>query len=705
MNDSPPTPSSTVAELEERLRALTQLHELVSTLGRTLDCEACVEAFLDRLASTWRVAGAALFVASEAEAPAEFAVRRSVGIGVRAVSRIPAGLVARVADHAAPPVPLASGSARPAPDAWCVRDVLPQQDAATCHGLAVGLHSGRRAVGALVVFRDVDAPFSGDECALLGVLAARLAVTLDHALLDHAAQARERHMRALLDNALDITAIVHGDGTLRFASAAIEEILGYTPRELTERPALAVVAPEDRPLAARAWTALRRRAGRAGRLELRCLHRDGSVRVLRVAARNKLDDSAIAGIVLSGQDVTHERDARNALARSEEQLAHAQKLDALGRLAGGVAHDFNNLLTTISGYAELLRRHLPDGDRTQRHADEILRAASRGADLTRQLLAFSRAHAVAPQRVDLTQALHDLHGLLERLIGEDVALRVHTPARPVWVRCGAGQFEQVVMNLAVNARDAMPHGGTLTIELDVCERPAADDCALSPGLHAQLLVRDTGDGIPADIQARIFEPFFTTKERGKGTGLGLSTVYSILSRAHGDIAVDSLPGQGTTFRAHLPLDASTPQDRPGTLPGEDAAAAPASGRPTILLVEDEALVRDLVREILDAMEFDVLVSADGPSAVDVFRREFARIDLVLTDVVMPRMSGPEAARAMLACDPHARILFMSGYTDQAAFSPRDFGPRAEFLAKPFTTDELGHKVRDLLQRPRDARAA
>jgi signal transduction histidine kinase/ActR/RegA family two-component response regulator len=390
------------------------------------------------------------------------------------------------------------------------------------------------------------------------------------------------------------------------------------------------------------------------------------------------------------------RRAYDELAQTQGQLEQAQKMDAIGRLAGGVAHDFNNLLTVILGRTDILLRPLPADNPMRRGIELIQRTAGRAADLTRQLLAFSRKQVLEPVVLDLDAVTADMKDMLGRLIGEDIALLTTTTPGLGRVKADRGQVEQVIMNLVVNARDAMPQGGRLILEtanVELDDEYVRRHVGARPGPHVMLAVSDTGTGIPREIQAQIFEPFFTTKEPGKGTGLGLATAYGIVKQSGGYIEVDSEPGQGTTLRIYLPrLDAApTIADR-GPRP-----AAVAGGTETILLVEDEEGVRELARDILRASGYTVLEARNGAEALLLCERHQGPLDLLLTDVVMPRMSGRELAERLASLRPDLSVLYMSGYTDDAVIRHGVLGAGTAFLQKPFTPAALVQRVRETLE--------
>ncbi len=385
--------------------------------------------------------------------------------------------------------------------------------------------------------------------------------------------------------------------------------------------------------------------------------------------------------------------------RLEEQLRQAQKMEAVGKLAGGVAHDFNNLLTAITGYAEALRETLPPGGQQHEDAEEITRAAERAASLTRQLLAYSRQQILAPQVLDLPRVVDQMGGMLRRLIGEDVRLVIHHAGAECFVRVDRGQLEQVLLNLVLNARDAMPGGGTLTIStatVRLDENFARTFLEIQPGPHVCLTVADTGAGMAADVQRRAFDPFFTTKEQGKGTGLGLSTVYGIVRQSEGGIHLESTPGLGTTVRVYLPEVRERPADNPGS--GAPPAMPPASG--TVLVVEDEEMVRDLVCRTLRRAGYTVLVAEHGEAALRVVGEWAGEIDLMITDVIMPRMGGRKLADLLAGMRPGLRVLFVSGYTNEAILDTGGFGHGTDYLQKPFSPSALLDRVRDMLSTER-----
>lgn len=388
--------------------------------------------------------------------------------------------------------------------------------------------------------------------------------------------------------------------------------------------------------------------------------------------------------------------AEEALRQAEAQLRQAQKMEAVGRLAGGVAHDFNNLLTVIRGYSELILGRLAPGDPARREMDEVKKAADRAAGLTSQLLAFSRRQFVAAKVLDLNALVMNMDGMLRRLLGEDVVELSADLDQKLWaIKADPGQIEQVIMNLAVNARDAMPTGGKLTIQtknVTIGKGSRRHTVMLEPGPYVLLEVRDTGHGMSEETQTHLFEPFFTTKEKGKGTGLGLSTVYGIVKQSGGTIAIESKMGQGTVCKIFFPKVNEAVQ----TAPAAGGSISRATGRETILVVEDDPSVRGLVQETLRLSGYEVLVARHGIEALLTGAKHLGPIHLLLTDVAMPQMSGPEVAEKLTVVRPELKVLYMSGYPDHPVFDQGGVKRETAFLHKPFTPNVLTQKVRDVL---------
>lgn len=407
------------------------------------------------------------------------------------------------------------------------------------------------------------------------------------------------------------------------------------------------------------------------------------------------EDDRITGVVIVFRDITAQRAAQQALHQTEERLRQAQKIHALGQLAGGVAHDFNNLMTVVLGYSELLLASRRPHDPDRAKLEQIQQAATHAATLTQQLLAFSRQQILHPQRLDLNALVTRGVKMLGRILGEDILLEMRLAPTLGAVTVDPVQLEQVLLNLAANARDAMPQGGTLcfstdTVVLDADYAQQYPD--VEPGRYALLAVRDTGIGMDQDTLARIFEPFFTTKAVGKGTGLGLATVYGIVKQSGGHITVDSMLGRGTTFTIYLPM-----VDEPAPASSTPMPPALPSGTETLLVVEDNPAVLSLVVTILGELGYTVLDASSSADALRVCIAHAGPIHLLLTDVVLPEDSGPVVAERLLAVRPGLKVLYMSGYAEAAIAGHGVLGWGAGFLSKPFTPMELAQKVRAVLE--------
>jgi len=388
--------------------------------------------------------------------------------------------------------------------------------------------------------------------------------------------------------------------------------------------------------------------------------------------------------------------------RLEEMLHQSQKLEAVGRLAGGVAHDFNNLLGVITGHGDLMRRQVPEDHPARRRLEQVMKAAERAAGLTRQLLAFSRKQVMQPKLLDLNAAVRDLGKMLERVVGEDVEIEVRAAAELGMVKADPTQVDQVLMNLVVNARDAMPKGGQLTIEtanVEFDEAYVASHPPAQPGRFVMLAVSDNGVGMDAETQEHIFEPFFTTKAPGEGTGLGLATVYGVVKQSGGNVWVYSEPGRGTTFKIYLPrVDGEASAGEAAREP-----AASARGHETVLVVEDTADLRETIREVLEERGYRVLAAADGEKALALVAERTGPIELLLTDVVMPKLGGAELARRVAELRPEIRVLYMSGYSNGAVSRQGALAPGVTLLEKPFTGDALARAVREAIDRKTEQR--
>jgi PAS domain S-box-containing protein len=538
-------------------------------------------------------------------------------------------------------------------------------------------------------------PLAVDEGTAGGTIGVALDIT-DRMRAESVARQTDRRFRSLIENASDVIAVVGADGTLTFASPSVERLLGMPRDTLEGRSVLELAHPDERDYVRERLRRTVENEGTPEQSDFRVRHGDGGWRVVEVVATSLLHDPAVRGIVLNVRDITERHEARRALEESQAKLLQAQKMEAVGRLAGGVAHDFNNLLTAISGNAELLLDDLPRDALAREDVEEIRRAAARAAGLTRQLLAFSRQQVLQPRVVALNDSVAGVEKMLRRLIGEDVELATELQPGLGHVRADPGQMEQVLLNLAVNARDAMPEGGRLevrTADAVLGEDEARQYSYVEPGDYVLLSVRDTGTGMDETTLASAFEPFFTTKPAGKGTGLGLSTVYGIVKQSGGYVWIDSAPGEGTTVRIYLPrVDA--PADDPA-----DPAPSPAGGsgrRETLLVVEDEQTVRRIATRTLRRAGYRVLAASDGEEALAISAAHPGPIHLLMTDVVMPRMGGRDLAAHLRRERREMRVLFNSGYSEAAVATHGVLEPGTWFIGKPFTPEGLLARVREVL---------
>ena len=498
---------------------------------------------------------------------------------------------------------------------------------------------------------------------------------------------REERFRALVEHSADAIALLDREGVVTYASQSTSRVLGHSAEELCGRSALGLIHPDDVAHLLAQIVALRDRPGAVVLLEARYRHKDGSWRDGEYSVTNRLQDPAVRALVLNYRDITERH-------RLEEQLRQAQKMEAVGRLAGGVAHDFNNILTAIFGYAELMTEALPAGSQGRQDLEEIRKAAQRASALTRQLLAFSRQQVLQPVVLSLNDLVEDVDKMLQRLLGEDVELRLGVARDAGNVRADPGQLQQVIMNLVVNARDAMPTGGKVSIETanaELTEQYAELHQPVIPGRYVMLAVTDTGSGMSSETKAKMFEPFFTTKERGKGTGLGLSTVYGIVKQSGGYIWVYSEPSRGTTFKIYLPR-----VDAPAEVLAPPREVATLAGTETILLAEDDEMLRPLAKGVLEKLGYTVLEAENAAHALALAGAYAGPIELLVSDVVMPGGSGRELARQLARSRPDTRVLYISGYTDDAIVHHGMLEPGLAFLQKPFTPDALARKVRDVL---------
>lgn len=500
-------------------------------------------------------------------------------------------------------------------------------------------------------------------------------------------QQSEAHFRSIIERASDFILILDAEGMVRYASPSSDRALGQN-ESLVGRSIFELIGLSDEAALRNFLDRAKEKAESQSSIELRTSLAEGPSRVLQVSATNLLQDPSVAGIVMNAREITEVK-------RLEEQLRQSQRMEAIGTLSGGIAHDFNNLLTVIRGYTNQMLEsgHFPP--ESQMHIKRIDEAAERASALTRQLLAFSRRQVLQPKVFDVNELMANLDQMLRRLIGEHIEMRTVASKESCLVKADAGQIEQVIMNIAINARDAMPRGGKLTIETahtDLDRGSTAGIEGALPGPYVMLAVSDTGEGMDDDTKAHIFEPFFTTKGLGKGTGLGLSMVYGIVKQSGGYISVYSEPRRGSTFKVYLPRVNEMARGRRK----EEIPATDARGNETILVVEDEPMIRELIEAMLVSKGYSVL-TVDNPLHAAAFSAQHSgTIQLLLTDVVMPGISGRDIAKQISAQRPEVKVIFISGYTPNAIVHHGVLDEDLNFLQKPFTAATLTNKVREVL---------
>lgn len=554
--------------------------------------------------------------------------------------------------------------------------------------MGVPLKVGNHTFGALVVQTySKSIRYTQRDKEILTFVSRQLASAVEIKRNEQALRRSEARYRSLVQSSVYGIYRASLEGRFLDVNPALISMLGYDSAEevLLLDPEKNVFAnPEEQNRLFEQF----RNTGRLDGIDVRWKRKDGSTITVRISGRAVASEDEPAD-VLEGiaEDVTE----RRAL---EEQFRQAQKMEAVGRLAGGVAHDFNNLLMVISGYAEVILSKLELEHPLTEKARAIQQAADRATTLTRQLLAFSRKQLLELKVVDVNAIVADMERLLRPLIGENVELAPKLALDAGYTRADAGQLEQVLMNLVVNAKDAMPNGGTLTIQTEnilIDDSSRRGQTFIRPGSYVMLSVSDTGMGMDKETQSRIFEPFFTTKEKGKGTGLGLSTVYGIVKQSGGYVMVHSEPGQGSTFHIYLPQVEGTAERH-----APPSARAAVGGTETILLVEDEESVRQLVRETLECKGYKVIDAENGEGGISAAVRHAGKIDLVITDVVMPGMGGREMAEEVVKARPNTKVLYLSGYAEDAILNEDGIDNAAAFLQKPFTLQNLSRKVREIL---------
>ncbi len=587
-----------------------------------------------------------------------------------------------------------SGTAAMGPTTSCERDIAPRLEPLGSHVVVAPIATSTSSWGVVTAVQRRGTLFPEDDLTSLSQLARYAAAALDHAHMmterrDRARRAADRRLRELelrvglmLDSIKDYAmTVLDADGRVAAWHVGAEQVFRAPGDRIKGQSAAPLfdLSPE----AFEAWLDEARRRGHAER-EGTCRRVDGTSFLGTTTVRPLDDESGdLPGFVVVTRDITEQRNL-------EDRLRQGQKMEAIGQLAGGIAHDFNNLLTAILGYAEWLNRDLA-GDARLGHVTEIQKAAERAADLTGQLLAFSRRRMLQPATIDLASLVADLLPMLRRLIGEQIVIEDRTPAALPAILGDRSQVEQIILNLVVNARDAMPAGGRLTIAARVERRDEARSDGLPPGSYVVLEVSDTGIGMDAETQRRAFEPFFTTKGVGRGTGLGLSTVYGIVQQMKGVIALESQVGSGTRFRLFFPETAGDLAPASALAPVETMR-----GDETVLLVEDDVAVRDFLGQVLQAHGYTVLAAEHADSACALARSFAERIDLVITDVVMPGSTGPELVNQLHAGRPGLAALYISGYADQVLDQHAPPLAPGQLLMKPFSSTELLTRIRQIL---------
>jgi two-component system, cell cycle sensor histidine kinase and response regulator CckA len=554
--------------------------------------------------------------------------------------------------------------------------------------LGVPLKCGTACIGALVVQSyNENARFSERDREILKFVSQQLAAAIEHKRYEEALRRSEARSRSLILSAAFGICRCNLHGKLLDVNPALITMLGYGSVEdllqLDVRREV-FVNPQELDRLADDY----RRVGSLNGVEVQWKRKDGRAIIVRLSGCASIStDEPEEVLELIAEDITDRR-------QLEEQLRQAQKMDAVGRLAGGVAHDFNNLLMVINGYTEVLLEQLEQGSAVHHKVQSIQQAADRAATLTRQLLAFSRKQLLELKVVDVNTVVEDMERLLRPLIGENIELVTRLSSDTGHTRADAGQLEQVIMNLVVNAKDSMPDGGKLTLQSsDVTIREFSEHRFIAPGRYAVISVADTGLGMDKETQSRIFEPFFTTKEKGKGTGLGLSTVYGIVKQSSGYVFAQSEPGKGTTFHVYLPrVEDSAEESSPAKTQQNDAG-----GCETVLLVEDEESVRELVRVTLVSRGYNVLEAENGEAGLRTAEEFKDTIDILITDVVMPGIGGRELAKKLMAIRPGISVLYLSGYTEDTVVTQGALVPGTAFLQKPFTLQNLAKKVREVLR--------
>ncbi len=526
---------------------------------------------------------------------------------------------------------------------------------------------------------------------------ARLAVTVDMSEKKRAERAlrqSEERIRLLLQSSNDLITIVDEQAQPLLADGAARAVMGYGAEELLGVNGFDAIHPDDLDLVRSVHLKALAEPGRKHRVEYRARRKDGSWSWVEVVGNNLCANPSIRGIVLNIRDITERKRAEAEREKLQAQLLQAQKMESIGRLAGGVAHDFNNMLGVILGHVDLALDNTALDQALRGDLDQIRKAAERSADLTRQLLAFARKQTIAPKVLDINQTVEGMLRMLRRLIGEDIEL-VWLPGPDAGlIRMDPSQMDQILANLAVNARDAIEGTGKLVIEtsrVTFDDEYCAEHAGFCPGEYVLLAISDNGCGMDAETRSHLFEPFFTTKDKGKGTGLGLATIFGIVRQNDGFISVSSEPGRGATFEVYLPTHQPTGSQQAQAVPTRETV-----GKGTVLLVEDEPAIREVTVRMLGRLGYTVISAGSPGEAIELARNHIGEIDLLLTDVVMPEMNGRDLAKNLLSLHPGLKRLFVSGYTADVIAHHGVLDEGVHFLQKPFSIQALAAKVREVL---------
>ena len=658
---------STSANLDE---LLTQTHK---SIGKVLNAENCFVALYDESASTLNMQ---FFVDKYDSVPPPQKLGRSCAAHIFRTGK---SLLIN---------PVVFSRLREAGEVELVGEPSPSW-------LGVPLKTPSTTIGVLgVQHYEDDKAYTERDVEFLSSVGGQIAIAIEHKRAEDALRESEAQFRAISEASPVGIFLARPDGYVTYGNPADLRMTGLSEDDTMGLNWIKAIHPDDRERVMAEWQACHA-AGTPYAGTGRYLHADGKIVWWDVATAPIRDGDSLLGYVGMVVDTTTHKQAEEALHASELQLQQSQKLEAVGQLAGGVAHDFNNLLTVIIGYSELVLKRLGPENPIAPNIEEVLKAAERAGALTGQLLAFSRKQILEAKVLDLNAAVNNIYKMLRRLIGEDIDLVTVLASDLGRVKADPGQIEQIIMNLAVNARDAMPHGGILTIEtanVNFDDEYAREHMPAEPGQYVMLALSDTGAGMDAETQSRIFEPFFTTKELGKGTGLGLSTVYGIVKQSGGYVWVYSELERGTTFKVYLPLVAQQPDE----YQARKVSSELSQGTETVLLVEDDDLVRKMAHLVLESAGYVVLEAAKTADALSICQDYKGPIDLLLTDVIMPQMNGRELVERVASLRPDTKVLYMSGYTDNVIVHHGVLESKISFLQKPFTPKALASKVREVL---------